>query len=174
MLYRALASVLFLFLPATLLAIDIDGEVRVGSQRGLAKPATVQLLREHRVVYEQFTDLNGRFEFHSVEPTPYVVRAVYEDMPETEVPVDVVGGNTRYQVPITIKPPKEKIDKASTVPISVEQLTIPAAATREYDKGQKDRKAGLCQRAVPHFRKAVELAPKYGEALNALGNCLKA
>src|SRR5205814_5443795 len=108
MIQRALGFIVcFLMLPAALLAIDIDGEVRIGLQRGLAQPATVQLLRERQVVYERYTDLDGRFEFRGVEATRYVVRAHYEGMPEAEVALDILGGNTHYQVPITIRPAKE-------------------------------------------------------------------
>jgi Flp pilus assembly protein TadD len=92
-------------------------------------------------------------------------------MPETEVLVDAIGGSLFRVPPITIKVPKEKVGATST--ISVDQLLIPHEATKEYEKGSKDAKAGLCDRAVPHFRKAVELAPKYGAAFNDLGNCLK-
>ena len=172
MFYRTLVSILFLFIPATLLAVDIDGEVRLGNQRGLAKPATVQLVRDRQIVSEQFTGLDGRFQFRSVEPTRYVVRAIYEDMPEAEVSVDALGSDAHYRVPtIVIKPPKEKVDKGSTA--SIDQLLIPKAATREHEKGLKDQKLGVCDRAIPHFQKAVELAPKYGAAFNDLGNCLK-
>src|SRR5262245_28127049 len=124
MFHRVLGFIgISLLVPASLLAIDIDGEVRIGLQRGLAKPATVQLLRERQVVYERFTDLDGRFEFRSVEPTRYVVRAVYENLPEAEVVVDVLGGNTRYRVPITIHPAKEvRADKSEVV--SVDHLLI--------------------------------------------------
>jgi tetratricopeptide (TPR) repeat protein len=173
MFYRTLVSILFLFIPTTLLAVDIDGEVRLSGQHGLAKPATVQLVRAGQVAYERFTGLDGRFEFHNVEPTRYVIRAVYDGMPEIEVPLDALRGGVRFTVPpIVIKVPKEKVDKAST--ISVDQLLIPREAMKEYEKGTKDSKAGLCDRAIPHFQKAVELAPKYGEAFNDLGNCLKA
>jgi len=36
----------------------------------------------------------------------------------------------------------------------------------------KDRKAGNCDKAMPHLQKAIALAPKYGEAHNELGICL--
>src|SRR5215831_6100519 len=172
MFYRTLAFILFLFLPVTLFAVDIDGEVHLGSKRGLAKPATVQLLRDQRMVYEQFTDLDGRFQFRGVEPTRYVVRAIYDDMPETDVVVDAAAGNPSYRVPITITPRTEKVDK-STATVSVDQLLIPRAATREFEKAEAEKKAGQCLKAIPHYEKAIELAPKYGEAFNDLGNCLK-
>jgi len=171
MLYRALLSILLVFLPATLFATDIDGEVRLGGRPGLEKPATVQLLHDHSVVSEQFTDLSGRFEFQSVEPTRYIVRAVYADMPEAEVTIDVIGSTAHYRVPvITIRPPKEKVEKAGVV--SINQLTISHEATREYEKGVKDQQLGLCDQAIPHFEKAVELASNYADAYNDLGNCL--
>jgi len=171
MIHRALGLIVLLFLPASLLAIDIDGEVRIGSARGLAKPATVQLLHERQIVYEQFTGLDGRFEFHGVAPNHYVIRAIYESMPEADVAVDLMAGSISYRVPITINPPKTKSEKASVV--SVDQLLIPAAARHEYEEGLKDRKVGLCDKAVPHLQKAVQIAPKYGEAYNEIGNCLK-
>src|SRR5262245_37681034 len=164
--------VVFFVVPASLLAIDIDGEVRVGSSRHLARPATVQLLRARQVVYEQFTDLDGRFEFHGVEATPYVVRAKYEDMPEAEVAVDVLGGAARYRVPITIQPPKEP-HVGKTEAVSVDQLLIPARAKKEYEAGLKSRKAAACDKAIPHLQNAIRLAPQYGEAYNELGICLQ-
>jgi predicted Zn-dependent protease len=167
---RTLVSIFFLFIPATLFAVDIDGEVRLGGRHGLDKPATVQLIRAQQVLHEQFTDLDGRFEFRSLEPSRYVVRAIYQDMPEAEVTVDAIG-DPHYRVPIVINAPKEKVEKASV--LSVDQLVIPKAAAREYEKGVKEQKLGLCDKAIPHFRKAVELAPKYGAAFNDMGNCLK-
>ncbi len=172
MVQRAAGFTLFVLLFAgPLLAVDINGEVRVGLRRGLAKPATVLLLREMQVVNEQFTDLDGRFEFHSLERTSYVVRARYEDLPEIDVRVEMARGTTRYNVPITIVPPKSAVGKTTVV--SVDQLRTPRAAKHEYEEGLKDRKAGNCGRAIPHLRKAVNLEPKYGEAFNELGNCLK-
>ena len=159
-----------MLLPVSLLAIDIDGEVRIGSRHGLDKPATVQLLRERHVVYEQYTDLNGRFEFRSVEPTRYVVRAIYDSLPEAEVVLDLLGSNTRYRVPITLKPVKEP-PAGKTQVVSVEQLTLPRQAKKEYEAGLKMRKAGDCAGAVQHLQKAVALAPRYGEAFNELGIC---
>ena len=155
------AILLCVLLPASLLAVDIDGEVRLGPRKGLPKPATVQLVLERIVLQEQFTDLDGRFEFRGVGLNRYTVRARYEDLPEVEVAVDVVSGTARYKVPITIQPPKD-----------VDQLTIPKSAKREYEAGLKDRKAGNCDKAMPHLQKAIALAPKYGEAHNELGICL--
>ena len=173
MFHRAVGFFVFwLLLPASLLAIDIDGEVRVGLRSGLAKPARVQLLREHQVVYEQFTGLDGRFEFHSVEPASYLVRAIYDNLPQTDVVVNVAGGNTRYRVPITIKPPKDG-PVGKTQVVSVDQLLIPKDARKEYEEGLKDRKAGDCTKAATHLQKAVTKAPKFGEAFNELGICLK-
>jgi tetratricopeptide (TPR) repeat protein len=173
MLQRGLGLiVLALLLPASLLAIDIDGEVRIGLRRGLAKPATVQLLRERQVVYEQYTDLNGRFEFRSVEPTRYVVRAIYDSLPEVEVVLDMLGNNSRYRVPITLKPAKEPAVGKTQV-VSLDQLLIPNQARKEYEAGLKNRKAGDCSKAVQHLQKAVALAPGYGEAFNELGICRK-
>jgi tetratricopeptide (TPR) repeat protein len=161
-------GILLLFVNA-----DIDGEVRIGPRRGLPKPATVQLLRERQIVYEQFTDLDGRFEFPAVEPGRYVVRAVYEDLPEAEVTVELINGNSRHRVPITIRPPaRAPVGKTQT--IAVKQLTIPKAARKAYEDGLKSRKAGNCGKALPQLKKATELAPHYGDAQNELGNCLKA
>src|SRR5215475_9588535 len=123
MVSRTLVLILLLFIPATLLAVDIDGDVRLTGQHGLAKPARVQLLLDGQVVSEMFTDLNGRFEFHNVQPTRYTIRAIYDGVPETDVAVDAHGANASYRVPITIKVPKEKVEKAATV--SVDQLLIP-------------------------------------------------
>ena len=49
---------------------------------------------------------------------------------------------------------------------------IPRAARRELEAGMKDRKSGNCSQAIPHFQKAITLAPKYGESHNELGICL--
>ena len=40
-------------------------------------------------------------------------------------------------------------------------------------KAEAEKKAGQCLKAIPHYEKAIALAPKYGEAFNDLGNCLK-
>ena len=172
MFHRALGFMVVLLVPASLLAVDIDGEVRIGPRPGLDKPATVQLLREGRVAYEQFTGLDGRFEFRSVEPSSYKVRAKYGTMPEVEVPVEVFGGTTHYTVPITIKPPKDAPSlKGGTV--SVDRLLVPREAEKEYAEGLKSRKAGDCPKAIPHLMRAIEIAPRYGEPYNELGICRK-
>ena len=167
-------AIVFLFsavlFPVSIYAVDINGQVRIGARSGLPNPATVQLVRERQVVLEQFTGLDGRFEFPSVEPGRYVIRAKYEDMPETEVVVEALRGN--YRVPITIQPPKDS-PVGSTETVSINQLQIPRAAKREYAQGLKRRKAGDCAQALPHLQKAIALAPTYGEAYNELGICLK-
>ncbi len=91
------AILLFVLLPSSLLAVDIEGQVRLGIRKGLPKPATVQLVLERTVIYEQFTDLAGRFEFRGVGQNRYVVRARYEDLPEVEVAVDGMDGFNRVR-----------------------------------------------------------------------------
>jgi tetratricopeptide (TPR) repeat protein len=173
MIHRAVGITLLLFLSVvSLSAATIDGEVRIGKSRGLDKPATVQLIRERQIVSEQFTGLDGRFEFLYIEPSRYIVRAKYGDLPESEVEVTLIANASRFRVPITIMPVKER-QIGNTGAVSVDQLLVSKAARKEYEEGLKNRKAGNCAKAIPRFEKAISLAAKFGEAYNELGNCLQ-
>jgi tetratricopeptide (TPR) repeat protein len=168
--FKVLLLLLLVSIPAV--AADVDGEVRAGVRRGLTEPASVQLLKNGAIIAEQFTDLAGRFEFRGIPAGNYTIRIKYAGFKVEEVPLNLGGRDVRSRVPVTLTPVENPSDVSPST-VSVTELNIPRSARKELEEGLRIRSRRDCVGAVPHFRKAVEIYAKYGEALNELGICYK-
>ena len=169
----AVLSILVSVLMATtpLAPGDIEGQVRAGTRPDLAH-ATIQLLREQRVVEERLIGANGRFEFRNLSVGYYVIRVRVESYLEEEVSVFVRSANSREVLMIELRP-ITKIPESGAKTMSIADYQIPRAARREYEQGLEDRKRGQCAKAIPHLQKAIAAFDKYGAAFIELGNCFK-
>ena len=167
-----LVFLLLTLIPASLLAADIEGEVRTGLRAGLQHVATVQLLDGSRVVKETYTDLDGRFDFTEIPARLYRIRVKYAGFADGEIVVTPVAGAATTRVSITLKPAETSSGVSHEV-VAADELNVPKAAAREFEKGLELRKKGDCEKALPHLLKAVSVYDRYGSAFNELGQCAR-
>jgi tetratricopeptide (TPR) repeat protein len=67
-----------------------------------------------------------------------------------------------------------RVAEASASTVSAVALQIPGKARAEYEKGCGDLRDGKFENAENHLRKAIQLYPKYADALVLLGQMLAA
>lgn len=117
------------------------------------------------------TDIQGKFDFDGVPLSIYHLIIEGQGFRRFEAVIDISMSKMAYEN-ITLQPDK---NQPRPVPpegpgASLSAESIPAAARKEYDEGQKalnekkDADAG-----IKHFRKAIQLYGKYSEAYLALG-----
>src|SRR5262245_5202955 len=155
---RALPFVIVILAGLTsvqsLLATDVEGEIRTEPNSGFAVNATVQLLQSRFLVEERMVGTDGRFKFRNIRGGAYVIVVKLEGYAEEEVPIQFDRGSPREFVPITLRPAKPISDQRGET-ISVTEYQVPETAKREYEEGLRHRKRGKCAEALPHLQKAV-------------------
>ena len=165
------------FVVSPLVAADIGGEVRTSARSGLAKPAMVQLLDGAEVIVEQYTDLDGRFQFRNVPAKTYTLRVKAQGFKDAEVPITVFNGKSEARVPVMLRPVEnaEKPEDSVSEPdlVALDEMKIPRAARNEYEGALASRRRGDCAQAITRLQKAVAIYDRYGAAYNELGNCSK-
>jgi tetratricopeptide (TPR) repeat protein len=168
--WLAVAILIVASVPAW--AAFIKGQVRYEDGR-LADHVVIRL-RSDKIAYqtELTTDPQGKFDFDGLPPSTYHLTIEGQGFRPYESVIDITMSKMSYEQ-ITLKLARDP--KANAVPPegpggSVSVDSIPAAARKEYDEGQKainDKKDA--EAGIKHFRKAIQLYGKYSEAYLALG-----
>jgi cytochrome c-type biogenesis protein CcmH/NrfG len=156
----------------TKLAGFIRGQIRYEDGR-LADHVVVRL-RSDAVSFqtEMTTDPQGKFDFEGLGPSTYRLTVEGQGFRPYESVLDISVSNMAYEQ-ITLKFAKDRNSEAVPPEGSGGSLSadsIPPAARKEYDEGQKalnDKKDA--EAGIKHFRKAIQLYSKYSEAYLALG-----
>jgi len=156
---------------ASKLSCTIRGQVRY--EDGKLADRIVVRLRSDVVAFEaeMTTDQQGKFEFAGLGPTTYHLTIEGQGVRPYESVLDVSMSHMAYEQ-ITLKFAKDR--NVVAVPPegpggSLSADSIPAAARKEFDEGQKSLDAKDADAATKHFRKAIQLYSKYSEAYLALG-----
>ena len=149
-----------------------NGVVRgqVSSDNPLVGSFTVELFSTRQTaVISASLEASGGFEFHGVAPGSYQLRLtgaagaiIYEE------PVFISDGYQHLSIQVPIKPLAVRSNDA-TVSFRQLQHKVPAAAQKEFGKGNAASIKGDQPRALDHFQKAVTLDPKFADAFNAIG-----
>ncbi len=149
----------------------IRGQVRFDDGR-FADHIVVRL-RSDRIDFdsEMQTDIQGKFDFDGVPLNVYHLIIEGQGFRRFEEVIDISMSKMAYES-ITLH-----VDKDHGTPVppegpggSISADSIPGAARKEYEEGQKainekkDADAG-----VKHYRKAIQIYGKYSEAYLALG-----
>jgi len=154
--------------------LEIHGQVTYQNGRPAGQGIQVQLLAGSGGVSQELqTDSTGKFSFPSISPVHYQVRAHmpgYLDAISEDL--DMSMGSSQY-VTLTLRPDP----RAPNVPpegaggmISVLPSDMPAAAKTEFNDGYNIVTSGKdLDKAIPHFKKAIELYPKYAPSYLMLG-----
>lgn len=118
-----------------------------------------------------FTDASGRLDFHGLStPAAYVLRAEKDGQRTTEVRFDMRRGESVQEVSIRMPALKAASNAQPGGVTSVRTLSIPAPASKEFQKGAELLNQKKNPRAsIEHLQKALAIYPGYFEAYFLLG-----
>src|SRR5215472_309862 len=107
-------------------------------------------------------DAGGRYTFLGIPAGGYTVAAESRNYETAQERIEVFPGETSV-VTLSLRRKKDIVAAAPGHNVSSVSLAIPAAAQKEFDAGSS-LLATDPQGSLSHFRKAIELYPKYAEA----------
>ncbi len=120
------------------------------------------------------TDSRGRFRFPGLTAGPYTLKFYVPGLDEIRQTVEVsrslAGKSGRVEVVIPYDPSgpgRQALERRHAV--SARELSLPAAAKREYQTAQTLLGKNDVEGATRRLEKAVEIAPQFIEAWNNLG-----
>ena len=120
-------------------------------------------------------DSKGRFRFHNLPPGTYTLSIYIPGVGEVLQTVDVTesfaDSNGRVEKKFVFDEQALRVHARplNNATVSVRELSIPYKAWGEFSKAQSRLRARDIEGAIEHMKRAVELAPKFSEALNNLG-----
>jgi tetratricopeptide (TPR) repeat protein len=117
---------------------------------------------------------DGHFRFKKLRPGLYVLSIFSRRRGEARRTVEVgpALADSKGRVSITLELKDTDFVFASTMNrhlISAKQLSVPGAALRQFDEAEKELARNNSNTATEHLERAVELAPQFAAAWNALG-----
>ncbi|MBI3941136.1 MAG: tetratricopeptide repeat protein [Acidobacteria bacterium] len=126
------------------------------------------------IVQEAFTDSVGNFEFRSIPNGNYEIVTWGTDEGEAsaeKIEVSSRVSRTFFANIFLRSKPEDSLPKPKGGVVSVGQLDpkIPKSARKEYERGVSEVAKGDHEKAIARFRRAVEIYPRYFQALNDLG-----
>ena len=122
------------------------------------------------VVQVGFSDSSGLIDFSGLQPDTYVVRGSKHGFIDGEAQVDVRRGESNKSVSLRLEKARPPGSDLPGVVVNAKSLAIPEAAQKEFAQGSKLLQQDKSPRkAIPHFRRAVELFPGYFDAHVLLG-----
>ncbi len=122
------------------------------------------------VVQVGFSDASGLIDFSGLQPDTYTIRGSKQGFLEGEVQVDVRRGEFSKSVSLRLEKARQSGPDLSSGVVSARALAIPEAAQKEFLQGSKLlQQEKNPKKAIPYFRRAVELFPNYFEAYFLLG-----
>jgi tetratricopeptide (TPR) repeat protein len=119
-------------------------------------------------------DLRGRFRFRKLRPGLYTIAIFSRRRGEARRTVEIgpALADSQGRISITLDLKDDDFVFASALnrhKVSARQLSIPAAAIRDYEEAQKDLGHSDSEAAAKHLEHAVDLAPQFSAAWNSLG-----
>ena len=112
--------------------------------------------------YQAYTDGGGGIQFLTVTVAKYRVMGAARDYEPSQDEADVVAGQTSY-VLLRLRRRRTAGAPKASGSVSTASLQVPVQAQKELDAG-KDALASDPLASIQHFRKAIELYPKFAEA----------
>ncbi len=157
---------------------SIQGRVVMPNGSPISSPVkvTLRVLRgEKSVVY---TDTEGVFDIGNLAPGSYTL----EIEPDRERNLEGLServqiyGKTPTFVMLYLKEGVSVKERRDSNVVSAGELDrkVPAAASKEFERGARARADGRLEEAVAHLRKALAIYPEYLKARNDLGAYLLA
>lgn len=160
-------SLLLQLLPAASQArsFRVEGQMRAGSGALAVGHFVVRLYRLGEIVQEKVST-DGSFAFADVPIGEYDLEIADSGFPMVFLPLNVLGNE---KLDLVLPSRSERTDSSGTV--SVLEYQIPPQARRHFEKAQKMIREDMCRTALVHLQEAIQLFPRYPQALNALGTC---
>ena len=155
--------------------LELQGQVRPEPQvRGESLKAFVRLSSvSEPYAANTWSDSKGRFKFSNLRPGTYNLYISHPKGSEEHKTIEVTPSfaNARGIVTttITLKGVDARASTFAQSTVGVRELSIPAAAHREFARANQQLKKRDLKGAIRHLEKSVALAPQYVEALNQLG-----
>lgn len=124
---------------------------------------------------QALSDESGRFQFKKLRAGAYTVSVFLPLHGEARKTIEVGPGtsDSRGRVRLDLRLTEADFEYSDSVrrqhAVRAGELTISDAARREYDQAAKDLTRHDSESAAQHLRRAVELAPQFGNAWNELG-----
>ena len=179
-----LAWVLFVCValwPAILSAQKTGAHIILGKVAGPdGRGVQVRVVLQNEIgveMDETYSNLEGRFNFRYLEKGSYLVVVDDPSYRRAEARAEFNTTSLVASVYISLKPrasPEKRSPPfesgSSTVSINELRTKFPKKAVKQYEKGNASLQRGDAQGAIPHFEKALELAPDMYPVLNNLGN----
>lgn len=148
-------------------ATSFSGTVRSADDHPL-KDVRVELrqVENGQVVASVYTNASGAFEFSHVTLGTYDVVATYQ-LEETRDRVDISGMGAMSNLRMPVSTAATDGNNRNTV--SVAQYKVPEKAREELKKAQAASEKQRTDEAQKHIAKALEIYPKYADALTLRG-----
>ncbi len=153
---------------------SIEGQVRTDEGRVIPFGVTVRLeTGEGMLEGEQPANSAGYFEFDNVLKTAYRVIATAEGFQPAEKDIDLVYSANRVNVNLFLSP-VNKTRLVSSALTTLTDMSAPAKARKEYEKGVRALGSKNLQEARAHFENAVADYSCYARAQTDLALTLSA
>lgn len=180
-----LAVLLWLAFPFSAFAQETLGSV-VGRVRVLrgdtpAQRILVSVYLHNSPVDSVYTDAQGQFGFHGLNPESYEVRVDDEHYQPVRVMADIypISVSPTAYVDIQLIPrtqataspgPRPQGSNPNLMDVREFAKDFPKKAVKEFERGIEADRENKKDEAIAHYRKAIELAPDFYPAHNNLGS----
>lgn len=148
--------------------IVLHGSVRFADIR---RPAANILVRLENfnggIAAQMLTDRDGRFRFSGLASRQYTLTVRAQGYKDAYQSIDLLTATSDF-VNIDLSPDSQAAI-TSRKTIAYIDATVPAAARKEFEKGEDALAAKRTQAAIRHFENAVQLHAKFFEAELSLG-----
>jgi tetratricopeptide (TPR) repeat protein len=156
---------------ATDAKLDLRGKIIDGSRRARPLRITVYgILSTYSA--STLTDPGGEFRFHKLDPGPYSISIFRRGLGEIRRTVEVTSSLADKRGVVRITLPFSTSEAAASgigALVSRNQLAIPGKARRKYEEATQCLSKHDSEGARSKFEEAVQIAPNYAAAWNALG-----
>lgn len=117
------------------------------------------------------SDPGGRFRFGRIEEGTYTLSIFVPNRGELRKTVVVTPStaDSRRRVRLQVDMSEAPLEREAAMGISVRKLSIPDKARNEFREAIKKLSRREIEAAEAHLKRAVEIAPQFGEAWNHLG-----
>lgn len=153
---------------------------KVGLPNGVqpANPVKVTLLLNGARVFETFTDLSGRFSFSGLRRGRYQIVAEGDgrtfETTTAYAEISAFGSAPQIftqNVQLRLKA-GATVPRANTVSADEFEPDLPAQAKKEYEKGMKRADDNQPEKAIKHFKVAIDTYPAFYSAHTAMADQL--
>lgn len=148
---------------------DLEGTVTGAKDAGKLR---VQLSGIERPFTAVAALEDGQFRFQSLPPGDYTLAIVRDTLGEVRRTIVISPGLADARGVVTADIPFSAGDAAHSetlAMVSVQRLSMPGDAEQSYQQGRERMRRGDIEGALRLYRRAVERAPDFADAWNALG-----